>query len=129
MERLTKKEGVITQIDKDGNITKNDFIEVKDKDEAYKKLCQLEDIEQELGIELTTLYKISKQLNTKKEIWVINEEDEELSFIKLNRGEHVYYLIDFTIKAFVEMMNEPTLYLDFIDYKKTWALNREDLEQ
>ena len=28
MERLTKKEGVITQIDKDGNITKNNLIEV-----------------------------------------------------------------------------------------------------
>ena len=57
MNRLTRKEGVITQIDKDGNITKNDFIEVKDKDEAYRKLCQIEDIEQELGIDLITLFK------------------------------------------------------------------------
>ena len=46
MNRLTRKEGVITQIDKDGNITKNDFIEVKDKDEAYKKLYEYENIEE-----------------------------------------------------------------------------------
>ena len=123
MKRITKKEGVITQIDKDGNITKNDFIEVKDKDEAYKKLCQLEDIEQELGIDLITLFKAlkygvyyytsQKQL-THDYVWLY---DNYISVCLRDKLSYSFLTCD-----------EKQI-LSFKDYKTMWSLNREDLEQ
>ena len=123
MERLTKKEGVITQIDKDGNITKNNFIEVKDKDEAYKKLCQLEDIEEEIGIELTTLFKSLKY--------------GVYYFTSQNQLTHDYvWLYDNYVSAILRDKLSYSLLtcfqkqiLSFEDYGKTWSIYREALDQ
>ena len=123
MERLTKKEGVITQIDKDGNLTKNNFIEVKDKDEAYKKLCQLEDIEEEIGIELTTLFKSLKY--------------GVYYFTSQNQLTHDYvWLYDNYVSAILRDKLSYSLLtcfqkqiLSFEDYGKTWSIYREALDQ
>ena len=89
----------------------------------YKKLKILEDIEEELGIDLITLFNIDKQLNTKKEIWfkIEDEIEENLRFDS-------YYIIDLKHKAFVKIEYEPLDYLYFKDYGKTWALTKEELE-
>ena len=122
MERLTKKEGVITQIDKDGNITKNNLIEVKDKDEAYKKLCQLEDIEEEIGIELTTLFKAlkygvyyytSQNQLTHDYVWLYD------NYISAGFREKLSY-------SFMTCFQKQILL--FEDYGVTWAIYRPELE-
>ena len=123
MERLTKKEGVITQIDKDGNITKNNLIEVKDKDEAYKKLCQLEDIEEEIGIELTTLFKAlkygvyyytsQKQL-THDYVWLYD------NYVSASVRDKLSYSL---LTCFQKQI------LSFEDYGTMWSIYREALEQ
>lgn len=145
MERLTKKEGVITQIDKDGNITKNDFIEVKYKDEAYKKLCQIEDIEQELGIDLITLYRALSR-------GIYYKEDNHIFFttnnIVLVSNELVEVkptcaVKETTIKSCYYVDCEPLKYLKdahywdwktcnhwkLKDYGVTWSLTKQELEQ
>ena len=58
--RLTKRKTVYPRCDKQGNLTKVDCIEIKDKGLAEEKLCQLEDIEDELGIDLIILFKALK---------------------------------------------------------------------
>ena len=123
MERLTKKEGVITQIDKDGNITKNNLIEVKDKDEAYKKLCQLEDIEEEIGIELTTLFKAlkygvyyytSQNKLTHDYVWLYD------NYVSASVRDKLSYSL---LTCFQKQI------LSFEDYGKAWSIYREHLEQ
>lgn len=122
MKRLTKKEGVITQTDKDGNIIKNDFIEVKDKDEAYKKLCQLEDIEQELGIDLITLFKAlkygvyyytSQNQLTHDYVWLYD------NYVSASVRDKLSYSL---LTCFQKQI------LSFEDYGKTWSLYKQTLE-
>lgn len=122
MERLTKKEGVITQIDKDGNITKNDFIEVIGKDEAYKKLCQIEDIEEEIGVGLICSVMLCKKANNQKYV-----------YIKESHGASKLTFLD---NLDIELFNH-RLYvnsrgtwvsLDLKDYGIEWALTESELE-
>ena len=119
MERLTKKEGVITQIDKDGNITKNNLIEVKDKDEAYKKLYQLEDIEEEIGIELTTLFKAYSN-----GFYVKGEKEKQYidfqNYLNANAFKH---------KEMFYGHERCYQYVKLYDYGKDWALTKKELEQ
>ena len=115
MKRLTRKEGVITQIDKDGNITKNDFIEVIDKDEAYKKLYQIENLEEEIGIDLIILFKATQQ-----GIW-------------MKRNKVFYFfdnlIIDLKSKCLVQIVsNDEVETFPFDSYGEDWALTREELE-
>ena len=84
----------------------------------YKK------IEQEIGIDLISLFNIERQLNTKKEIWFKIEDEIDASY----RYDGDYYIIDLKHKAFVKMVCEPIDYFYFKDYGKTWALIRGELE-
>lgn len=122
MKRLTRKEGVITQIDKDGNITKNDFIEVKDKDEAYKKLYELENFEDELGVELTTLFKAlkygvyyytSQNQLTHDYVWLYD------NYVSASVRDKLSYSL---LTCFQKQI------LSFKDYGETWSLDKGDLE-
>ena len=117
MERLTKKEGVITQIDKDGNITKNNLIEVKDKDEAYKKLCQIEDIEEEFSIDLITLFKA-----VMNGFWYKNKYG-------YHQADDYEYVIDLESSRLVKLYEEDGRIFCFEDYGKDWALTKKELEQ
>ena len=128
MSRLTKKSNSILKeieyqlIDEKENLDANEGIK-KNPVLATNKLGRLEDIEEELGIDLITLFNIDKQLNTKKEIWFkIEDEIEE------NLRCDSYYIIDLKHKAFVKIEYEPLDYLYFKDYGKTWALTKEELE-
>ena len=119
MKRLTRKEGVITQIDKDGNITKNNFIEVKDKDEAYKKLYQLEDIEDEIGIDLITLFKAYSN-----GFYVRGEKEKQYidfqNYLNANafKNKEMFYGHERCYQ-----------YVKLYDYGKDWALTKKELEQ
>ena len=128
MSRLTKKSNSILKeieyqlIDEKENLSANEGIK-KIPVLATNKLGRLEDIEEELGIDLITLFDIDKQLNTKKEIWFKIEDEIEENF----RFDS-YYIIDLKHKAFVKIEYEPLDYLYFKDYGKTWALTKEELE-
>ena len=113
MKRLTRKEGVITQIDKDGNITKNDFIEVKDKDEAYKKLYELENIE-ELCEKM-----VSQTIYEKYSTGEIHKEDYK-------GYEALYNFKERRIELYEE---EFPYYFELDSYGKEWSLCCEDLEE
>ena len=114
MNRLTRKEGVITQIDKDGNITKNDFIEVKDKDETYKKLYELENIE-ELCEKIVSQTVYEKYGDTDE----IHEEDF--------KGYTALY--NFKERR-IELYSEGhPIYFELDSYGKEWSLCCEDLEE
>lgn len=66
MKRLTERKTNYPKCDKQGNLTKVDYIAIKDKKLAEEKLCQLEDIEDELGIDLITLFKAFKIIKEKQ---------------------------------------------------------------
>ena len=112
--RLTERKIGYPSCDKKGNLTQVDYIEIKDKQLAEEKLCQLEDIEDELGIDLITLFKAQTQgfyiINLLNEIekvklseWRFNLIKKEVHRIKRNK------------------------HLSFTDYGKTWALTKEEL--
>ena len=97
---------------------------VEDVIEDLEVLEEYRKIEEELGIDLITLFNIDKQLNTKKEIWFKIEDEIDASY----RYDGDYYIIDLKHKAFVKMVCEPIDYFYFKDYGKTWALTKEELE-
>ena len=112
MNRLTRKEGVITQIDKDGNTTKNDFIEVKDKDEAYKKLYELENIE-ELCEKIVT-----QPVYEKYSTGEIHKEDYK-------GYEALYNFKERRIELYEEGF---PYYFELDSYGEKWSFSREVLE-
>ena len=57
MDRTTERYDIITAIDNDGTERHSIGIKFLDKKKAEEKLYALEDIEEELGIELITLFK------------------------------------------------------------------------
>ena len=98
------------------------YIETKERDELrYEKLGQLEDIEDELGIDLITLFKalkngvyyftIGKQL-TKDYVWLFDNH------INIGAKDKLSY-------SFMTAFERLTLL--FQDYGKTWALTKEEL--
>jgi len=118
--RLTEIKVCYPQCDKQGNLTKVDYIEIKDKKLAEEKLCQLEDIEDELGIDLITLFNVLKD----KKVWVVYAERISRFYItnidikkviitgEINIGKYACFEKTYNIK----------------DYGKTWALTKEELE-
>ena len=120
MNRLTKKAQFVRNLITGKEIK---YISNESDQTCVDKLGALEDIEEELGIDLITLFNIDKQQNTKKEIWFKIEDEIEESF----RFDS-YYIIDLKHKAFVKIEYEPLDYLYFKDYGKTWALTKEELE-
>ena len=90
-------------------------------DKTYRKLGQLEDIEEELDIELTTLFEIYNKLCKQKFVYVkIGNE------IRCEYSD--YFVVDFKNKEIIGMEYEPINYYSLKDHGKTWALTREELE-
>ena len=98
--------------------------------EPITKLGQLEDIEEELGIDLITLFKALKEGFYGTSYGTSKEEKHFVSY---------YELSDIDIKkydgkiAFIYYLGNMS-YSDFIvykleDYGNTWALTREELEK
>ena len=114
-------------------LSKNKTIQHAINDSIYDKLSKLEDIEDELGIDLITLFKIIKQ----KYVYTnsFNRRVEEFVFTKIEGIEkdylgRTYLRIAFQEVEYDENGNEkygiqwvPNLK----DYGKTWSLDKSDL--
>jgi len=114
--RLTKKTGYFNENPIYSVIAepKEVFIELN---KSVQKLGQLEDIEEELGIDLITLVKASKG------IVVYNESKTAIEI-------DVIPTIDLLNKRFIVWSGDimkPYKTLYFKDYGKTWALSKEEL--
>ena len=89
----------------------------------YKKLKILENIEEELGIDLIKAIELCKQVNNKKVVYIKNEWG--------------IYPLEILDKLDVELFNHRLysnyrgLYvsLNLLNYGKTWALTKEELEK
>ena len=88
--------------------------------ECVKKLGQLEDIEEELGIDLITLIKALKN-----GIWWKGITSFNTSGIFFEENPQLYIKNKLLIKI-TFMKNQDYVYLK--DYGKTWALTKEELE-
>lgn len=56
MERITETKKVCTALNRDGTFTEYEFISLKDIGKGYKKLYELENIEEKYGIDLLTYF-------------------------------------------------------------------------
>ena len=85
----------------------------------YIKLAVLEDIEDELGIDLITLFKAFKE-----DIWI--KFDNKIMFVPYDKKAFLFY--EGNICCYP--LNEQDDYIVSIDdYGKTWALTKEELEK
>ena len=122
MDRLTQNND--TQYDLVGKCDTNieEFTSNhKLRNDLLNKLGQLEDIEEELGIDLITLFKV-RQI-----YWRIKYIDTG-EYSDIEKSYRVY--LDFQnrdIKVYRDY-DEFGFNLDLKDYGKTWALTREELE-
>ena len=102
----------LTEKDKYGLYVDNNCI-VPQSNDIITKLGQLEDIEEELGIDLLTLFKVLKNgcyVKPWKEIkysYEIRTGSDNIHLFLLDENDNDY---------------------SFKDYGKTWALTREELE-
>lgn len=79
----------------------------------YDKLSKLEDIEDELGIDLVTLFKVLKG-----GIFVDGDSTHKYVFLDVNEKE-LFTINDFECAYFAASLSQ---------YGKTWALTKEELE-
>ena len=123
MNRLTKKAIIYPESKKDGTIIKVEGIVPTYKGDIYKKLYELENIEEEFGIDIVKAVKLCKQVNSKK-----------IVYTKQRWGIEALKILD---ELDVELFNN-RLYvsargmyvsLDLHEYGKDWALTREELEK
>jgi len=108
--RFTNKDGTICYWwDK-----RNEPEEIHKQELANQKLSQLEDIEEELGIDLITLFKALKN-----GVWVKTKNDISKHLtVALKKRHHTkeYWLF-----------YRPYSHVYLKDYGKTWALTKEEL--
>lgn len=97
-----------------------EYEQIENSNACVDKLGKLEDIEEQLGVDLITLFKAKNNGFYVKSYCI-------------NRGE-----ISFVLKTdilYVDLMSwlihtdyDNLFYVDFKDYGKTWALTKEELE-
>ena len=118
MERLTKKLPLDPQSDEEVR-----GINYLDIDEACNKLFELEEIEEEIGIELTTLFKAlkygvyyytSQNQLTHDYVWLYD------NYVSASVRDKLSYSL---LTCFQKQI------LSFEDYGKTWSIYSEALEQ
>ena len=145
--RLTERKVSYPKCDKQGNLTRFDYIEIKDERLAEKKLCELgdildkygiddldylehivvknkgiEDIEKKLGTDLITFFKIISAYE------VVVKRNNKILLIPC-----CYIRWENALKGYVDIIVEETknttIYREyyFKDYGKTWALTKEEL--
>ena len=119
--RQTERKVAYPSCDKQGNITQVDYIEIKDKKLAEEKLCRLEDIEDELRIDLITLFKALKNGCFAKETFdYMGRKQTQIIFTEFTQ---LYYADD--LDDYLIHIRTRNYYLK--DYGKTWALTKEEL--
>ena len=115
MERLTERKTGYPSCDKNGNLEKVDYIEIKNKALAQEKLCLLEDIE-ELCEKITT-----------QSIYEIYEDTGEIDEKNYLECQALYNFKERAIELrdLFEIVN----WYKLDDYGKTWALDKQTLEK
>ena len=134
MERLTKKEDIYLKSDKECEydltsynngiaILKGDPIEIMSLDKATEKLHKILEIEEEIGIDLITLFKAlkygvyyytSQNQLTHDYVWLYD------NYVSASVRDKLSYSL---LTCFQKQI------LSFEDYKKTWSLDRKELEE
>lgn len=106
---------------KDYDIDRCNFGRITD-DMIFNKLGKLEDIEEELGIDLIKAVELCKQVNNKKVVYT----KEKWGIVPLKILDELELEL-FSHRLYV---NARGMYvsLDLYEYKKTWALTEEELE-
>ena len=126
MKRLTEKRTVQPSCDINGELESKKYIYIKVKGLAEKKLFELEDIEEKLGIDLITLFKALKN-----GFYVSNDKyntDKCLGALAYNfncselEEEKRWSILGFAYGYEAAEWKFPE------DYGKTWALTKEELE-
>ena len=124
MNRLTKKAQFVRNLITGKEIK---YISNESDQMCVDKLGKLEDIEEELGIDLITLFKALKDgIWTNQEQWYGDEKQGKIRFfqVRLLLEENAIGCIHNSMWKGEEVIR--TLY--FKDYGKTWALTKEELE-
>ncbi len=118
MNRLTKKNSMgqyFPQYERETNKNYYDLV---------YKLGKLEDIEEELGIDLITLFKVNNNININKKFYKVYSNSNNIIEEKFSGSAS----IDLENKEFI-IGNDVFYYvLSFEDYGKTWSLDRKELE-
>lgn len=112
---------------KDYDIDRCNFGRITD-DMIFNKLGRLEDIEEELGIDLITLFKALRNgIWTNQEQWYGDEKQGKIRFfqVRLLLEENAIGCIHNSMWKGKEVIR--TLY--FKDYGKTWSLDKQTLEK
>ena len=114
--RLTRKQKFVFTVGKNGEAKEREVIVIDDHKLAEEKLYQLEDIEEELGIDLITLFKALKNGIT----------------YRTPLGNNFAYTILTNDRLSIEYkwkcLRKGTQKFYFKDYGKTWAVTTEELE-
>ena len=127
MIRYTKLERVLPKVDNDGTEHWVEYIKIEDKDRAEEKLYQLENIEEEIGIDLTKLL-------SAKEVYYMDWANYKDDSLKIAKTFKIYLnLIDNTIEFFQNEYSDMLLDLDLQNYGRKdiwggWAFTKEELE-
>lgn len=82
---------------------------------CVEKLGKLEDLEEEIGIDLITLFRTLKQM------FVFHKENVEIELLGLHIKSSELYLYGFVGDT------TQAVYLSLKDYGKTWALTKEEV--
>lgn len=104
-----------------------EYEQIENSNACVDKLGKLEDIEEELGIDLITLFKALRNgIWTNQEQWYGDEKQGKIRFfqVRLLLEENAVGCIHNSMWKGKEVIR--TLY--FKDYGKTWALTKEELE-
>lgn len=93
---------------------------------VYDKLGRLEDIEDKLGVDIVRLYKALTRNIIYYKNEISNEIDEcECVYSSITKYENNIYAFMLLLK---NLNNEESYMVATIDYGKTWALTKEELE-
>lgn len=132
MSRFTKKSNSILKeieyqlIDEKENLSANEGIK-KIQVLGTNKLGKLEDIEEQLGVDLITLF---KALNVRDGVWV---KDKEYGLCNWSMGQLWFGYNSSKSESFINpqiyfLKDGGYSYFKLSDYGKTWALTKEELE-
>ena len=118
--RLTKEIEVISQSNKDGTDNRHKAIVIERKGLAESKLFELENIEDELGIDLILRHKIE----TSEKLYCRNNKGEiaETRYYYSYGKDGVGLELSMEIEPYWCVSSYP-----WKDYGKTWALTKEEL--
>ena len=122
MNRLTKKVIFYPESRKDGTIIKVESIVRTYKGDIFKKLYELENIEEELNIDIVKAVNLCKQVNKNRVVYT--KQKWGIEALKI--------LDDLDIELFNHRLyvSARGMYVSFVlhEYGKDWALTIEELE-